>query len=330
MTYYIGAMPVGDHLEHHGIKGMRWGQRRFQNDDGSLTAAGRLRYGYGQARAWGQRTAKNASRSANKAYKSAVKGTKRAGKNVKGFYKKHKKAIKIGAGVAAAAGAAYLGYKYRNQIGAAARKVGAKAKAAKINRAQRESARQLYYKTGISNARFGDQLLKGDARLRYGMARGMAASKVKSAGRGVSNAFGKVKNGRIVTGARMAGYEALGRADNAAQSVRRAAKSVGNVRTRAGMMRGMAASKVKSAGRGISNAVKRSRITTGARMAGYEVLGRADNAAAFIRRNGASGVAKKVVKTAVRNPVKTAVAVGAATKGYKYIKRRKARKAASK
>lgn len=34
-----------DSLEHHGILGMHWGQRRYQNLDGSLTAAGRLRYG---------------------------------------------------------------------------------------------------------------------------------------------------------------------------------------------------------------------------------------------------------------------------------------------
>ena len=32
-------------LEHWGIKGMKWGFRRFQNKDGSLTAAGRKRYG---------------------------------------------------------------------------------------------------------------------------------------------------------------------------------------------------------------------------------------------------------------------------------------------
>lgn len=31
-------------LEHHGIKGMRWGIRRFQNKDGSLTSAGEKRY----------------------------------------------------------------------------------------------------------------------------------------------------------------------------------------------------------------------------------------------------------------------------------------------
>jgi hypothetical protein len=32
------------YLVHHGIKGQRWGVRRFQNEDGSLTPAGRKRY----------------------------------------------------------------------------------------------------------------------------------------------------------------------------------------------------------------------------------------------------------------------------------------------
>lgn len=30
-------------LQHHGIKGQKWGIRRFQNADGSLTAAGKQR-----------------------------------------------------------------------------------------------------------------------------------------------------------------------------------------------------------------------------------------------------------------------------------------------
>ena len=35
MAYYI---------EHHGIKGQKWGRRRYQNKDGSLTPEGKLRH----------------------------------------------------------------------------------------------------------------------------------------------------------------------------------------------------------------------------------------------------------------------------------------------
>lgn len=34
-----------DEIKHHGIKGQKWGVRRYQNADGSLTAAGKKRYG---------------------------------------------------------------------------------------------------------------------------------------------------------------------------------------------------------------------------------------------------------------------------------------------
>ena len=40
----------GQHLAHFGTKGMRWGQRRFQNPDGSLTTLGKERYGKGGKR----------------------------------------------------------------------------------------------------------------------------------------------------------------------------------------------------------------------------------------------------------------------------------------
>lgn len=37
-----------DELYHHGIKGQRWGVRRYQNPDGTLTAEGRKRFGVGE------------------------------------------------------------------------------------------------------------------------------------------------------------------------------------------------------------------------------------------------------------------------------------------
>lgn len=45
MNYYT------DYLAHYGVKGMKWGVRRYQNADGSLTNAGRKRLAKGVKRA---------------------------------------------------------------------------------------------------------------------------------------------------------------------------------------------------------------------------------------------------------------------------------------
>lgn len=39
-----------DYLMHYGVKGMRWGRRRYQNEDGSLTLAGKKRLKYDEAK----------------------------------------------------------------------------------------------------------------------------------------------------------------------------------------------------------------------------------------------------------------------------------------
>ncbi len=43
MSEYYSIAPYSSELYHHGIKGQKWGVRRFQNKDGSLTSAGRKR-----------------------------------------------------------------------------------------------------------------------------------------------------------------------------------------------------------------------------------------------------------------------------------------------
>lgn len=42
--FYIALEENKAYLEHHGIHGQKWGLRRYQNPDGTLTPAGRERY----------------------------------------------------------------------------------------------------------------------------------------------------------------------------------------------------------------------------------------------------------------------------------------------
>ena len=37
---------MSDYLSHYGVKGMKWGIRRYQNKDGTLTSEGKKHYGY--------------------------------------------------------------------------------------------------------------------------------------------------------------------------------------------------------------------------------------------------------------------------------------------
>lgn len=51
--------PSPDDIEHHGVRGQKHGERRYQNKDGSLTPLGRIHYGYGPAKQIGGPTAKS-------------------------------------------------------------------------------------------------------------------------------------------------------------------------------------------------------------------------------------------------------------------------------
>lgn len=73
--YYIAGIPCSAELYHHGVLGQKWGQRNYQNPDGSLTPLGRIHYGYGKAK-------EKVGKAARATGKGLVKAAKVAGKGV--------------------------------------------------------------------------------------------------------------------------------------------------------------------------------------------------------------------------------------------------------
>ena len=90
-VYYVAGVPYSNELYHWGIKGQKWGIRRYQNEDGTLTEAGKKRYNTNSGNSTSQNT-KNVTSSDDK-------------------NEKIKKAAKIAAIAAAAGLTAYGMYK---------------------------------------------------------------------------------------------------------------------------------------------------------------------------------------------------------------------------
>ena len=104
-TYY-GISGLGDDtLAHHGIKGQKWGVRRFQNADGTYTQAGRNRYftDDGSLSKKGERAYRKDLKKLNKLKARADISQQK--KNIEKYEKRADTAKKVGLAAASVAGA---------------------------------------------------------------------------------------------------------------------------------------------------------------------------------------------------------------------------------
>lgn len=96
-------------LSHHGIIGQKWGVRRFQNPDGSLTSAGKVRYADGRV----EQKKRDKERSQERFDKAIAKRERIRDEG----YTTHEKALMVGAGAAAlTAGKIYVNYQIANGL----------------------------------------------------------------------------------------------------------------------------------------------------------------------------------------------------------------------
>jgi hypothetical protein len=83
-------------LYHFGTKGMRWGFRRYQNEDGSLTDEGRRHYGYGIKRKISEFKEARAKKKLAKKRAKALEAARKAKAEKKAHEEAKKKAMETG------------------------------------------------------------------------------------------------------------------------------------------------------------------------------------------------------------------------------------------
>ena len=111
MKMYGYSFQREEDLMHYGLKGMHWGTRRWQNEDGTFNAAGKERY-FGKGSGENYHPIKGGSSNTKSRTGEISKSSKGMSDQTKA---KLKTAAKIGAAVAGTALVAYGGYKL-NQL----------------------------------------------------------------------------------------------------------------------------------------------------------------------------------------------------------------------
>lgn len=254
---YINCYP-SDELYHHGIKGQKWGVRRFQNSDGSLTSEGRSRYsGSGDSSSGG------GIRGAASRATGAVKN------RWNGLSDKQKKFIKGAAITAGVALAAYGGYKL-------SKNESFRAGAAKVRDALRKKGR-IEMKPMQTNLLTGPKKASRFDGIREKV--GNAASSVKGKAGNIKNTINSnaqesaqwFKNGRDI-----------GRSGGSVESGLTGTKRNDTI-ARAGEMAGKVGNRMRSAADRASNTVRSSKV-------GNKMRSAADRATNTMRsaRNSAS------------------------------------------
>lgn len=168
-------------LAHHGIKGQKWGVRRFQNADGSLTDAGRKHYG--------------------------VKGERKSSEN--GLTDSQKETLKkVGKAALIAGSVAAAGYLYANNseaINSALKEISSKSM----------SSVETIGKKGKSYLKYSiEEAKKGAKEGLKELPKEATKNLVKGIGSGVANGIGKVASttveGATIIGALAVMEKALG------------------------------------------------------------------------------------------------------------------------
>ena len=105
-------MYYSNELYHHGIKGQKWGVRRFQNADGSLTSSGKARYNDDGTKKDPRKMSDEELKSANQRLQAEQQYRQLTGRTQPDKAMIGDTAIKLGASIVASAGATLLSNKF--------------------------------------------------------------------------------------------------------------------------------------------------------------------------------------------------------------------------